>query len=410
VGHHSAIEEILRVNRGRKPKRVRLKFHRMRADVFAFFRGTDHLFARAWAGGLRPIDPGPTVLCCGDLHLENFGAYRADDGAFLFDINDFDEADFAPCGFDLVRCVTSILLASDVWRLPPVQAQRLAVGFLDRYREAVTGPAARGVGPGMQYDTQGGPVHRLLGRASTATQAQLLARQTEPGKRGDPRIRRDPDLRPAVGRRRKKEVREAVVDFLGRNGGADVFRVLDVTGRVAGIGSLGVRRYLVLVRRAGLPGAEQLFDLKEVGPSSVTPFLGTAGPSPWPDDARRVVEAQSRLQARSAAGLGALEVGDRRFRIREMVPAENRTSLDRFRKETARLAHAVLVVARVTGWSQLRGTQLPGGCVVEDLKRWAAGPGLEGVLTAAVRHATRARRDYRAFCTALDRHGLRLMP
>ena len=43
------------------------------------------------------------MLICGDLHLENFGAYRTDAGDFRFDINDFDEALVAPASFDLVR-------------------------------------------------------------------------------------------------------------------------------------------------------------------------------------------------------------------------------------------------------------------------------------------------------------------
>jgi uncharacterized protein (DUF2252 family) len=30
------------------------------------------------------------VLICGDLHLENYGAYRTDEGYFLYDINDYD--------------------------------------------------------------------------------------------------------------------------------------------------------------------------------------------------------------------------------------------------------------------------------------------------------------------------------
>ena len=115
---------------------VRLKYRRMAADLFAFFRGTDHLFAAAWPA-LVPVDPGPDILICGDLHLENFGAYRADDGDFVFDINDFDEALVGPCSLDLVRCSTSILLAAQVWGLSPIRAMRTVLGYLDRYRATI---------------------------------------------------------------------------------------------------------------------------------------------------------------------------------------------------------------------------------------------------------------------------------
>ena len=98
----SVVDEIVAFNRDRNPKLVRLKFRRMAKDPLAFFRGASHLFAADWPH-LRPPDVGPSILICGDLHLENFGAYRADDGDFLYDINDFDEALVAPCSLDLVR-------------------------------------------------------------------------------------------------------------------------------------------------------------------------------------------------------------------------------------------------------------------------------------------------------------------
>jgi hypothetical protein len=123
IALRSVAEEIAENNRDRKPKLVELKLRRMAQDPFAFFRGTDHLFANQWPR-LAPPDVGPSVLICGDLHLENFGAYRAGDGTFLYDINDFDEALVAPCSLDLVRCATSILLGAQIWKHTPMQALR----------------------------------------------------------------------------------------------------------------------------------------------------------------------------------------------------------------------------------------------------------------------------------------------
>ena len=85
----SVVDEILEFNRDREPKLVRRKFRRMTKDPFAFFRGTDQLFATHWTR-LAPPDVAPSVLICGDLHLENYGAYRTDEGYFLYDINDYD--------------------------------------------------------------------------------------------------------------------------------------------------------------------------------------------------------------------------------------------------------------------------------------------------------------------------------
>src|SRR4029453_1663832 len=132
----SIYDAIVRFNADRDPELVRRKLKRIDESVFAFFRGTDHLFGAAWPA-LKPADAGPAVLCCGDLHLENFGAYQSQDGDFRFDINDFDEALVAPCSFDLVRCTASILLAGEEWDLRPLQAAGIALAYLDHYRAAI---------------------------------------------------------------------------------------------------------------------------------------------------------------------------------------------------------------------------------------------------------------------------------
>jgi uncharacterized protein (DUF2252 family) len=410
MGNTYGVEEIVRANSDRKARWRKLKYRRMREDVFAFFRGTDHLFARAWADGLRPADPGPSALICGDLHLENFGAYRSEDGGFFFDINDFDEAIVAPCGFDLTRCVASILLASDVWRLPPVQAERVALAFLGRYRAAVAEMADPGVERDLQFGSSHGPIHQLLGRAAANTQARLLSRQIEGRKRGKPRIRRRGGSHPPVGAGREEDLREAIEQYGDGHERRDAYRVLDVSRRVAGIGSLGVHRFLVLVKGEGPPDGYRLLDLKRAVPSTVLPYLGDSGSAPWPDDVQRVVTAQRVLQARPPAGLDALSIRGKGYRMREMVPAENRSSLDEFRERTTRLGRAVILAGRVTGWSHARGARFVGPERVAELIHWTEGPGLDSILAAAVRQATRARRDFHTFCHAFDRHGPSLLP
>src|SRR5258707_3381552 len=95
------LEEIIKANEGRKRSLLRIKFEEMARSVFSFYRATNHLFVRAWPSA-RPIDPGPPILVCGDLHLENFGAYLTESGACRFPINDFDQAWVAPVAIHLV--------------------------------------------------------------------------------------------------------------------------------------------------------------------------------------------------------------------------------------------------------------------------------------------------------------------
>ncbi len=139
LGGDSVLLELLQDVEGSDPKLIRLKLKRMASCAFSFFRGSCPRFARDW-NDLQPPAPGPELLVCGDLHLENFGAYRDDDGDFLFDLNDFDEAVIAPCAVDPVRCATSVLLAAELWGLSPLVANGLVLAYLDQYQSTVTTP------------------------------------------------------------------------------------------------------------------------------------------------------------------------------------------------------------------------------------------------------------------------------
>ena len=80
--------DILNFNAGRDSERLAMKYHNMRRDAFVFLRGTCHLFyARLPRHTL--FQSAPLAWCCGDMHLENFGSYKADNRLVYFDINDF---------------------------------------------------------------------------------------------------------------------------------------------------------------------------------------------------------------------------------------------------------------------------------------------------------------------------------
>lgn len=388
------LHEIRRFNAGRIPRLVDLKLERMRASSFAFFRGADHLFARAWRD-LQFSPAGPPVLSCGDLHLENFGAYRTVDGDFRYDINDFDEAAVVPSDFDLIRFTASVLLAGEEWKLTPLQASRICLAFLDSYRQAVADAVRAGktgeVGPGSGH----GVVEELLEETAQASPQQFLEQFTDK-KLGERRITPDPEKRPAVDAVEAKIVRKAIESFGKQIGKPDAYRVQDVRGRVAGIGSLGVSRFLVLIKGEGTSGQNRLLDVKAVLPSAVVDSSPCLQPA-WMSDADRVVASQFQLQARPAGQLAALDIEGRPFRIREMVPEENRSKLDRFQRKPEKLRSAVETAAHLTAWAHLRGSAPAGH---DTLSEWSAARGTDAVLTAAMRIAQLTEQQYLEFCAA----------
>jgi len=90
---------------------LELKHREMRKSAFRFLRATFYRWAELWRDTTRADDGTPTVLAVGDLHTENFGTWRDDEGRLAWGINDFDEAFPLPWTHDLVRLATSAHLA-----------------------------------------------------------------------------------------------------------------------------------------------------------------------------------------------------------------------------------------------------------------------------------------------------------
>jgi uncharacterized protein (DUF2252 family) len=382
-----------------------MKLKRMAHDPFAFFRGADHLYADAWPD-LKPPDAGPEIPICGDLHLENFGAYRDDDGEFLYDINDFDEAVVAPCSVDLVRCATSILLAAELWRLTPLQASGMVLTFLEAYRSTVASPDKAPAIDARAPRLARGPIWEILGKCALADQVELLDRNTERLKNGARRLVRSKNHHPALTSGRADAIRDAVEAYGAASGRGEFFKTLDVTGRVAGIGSLGVSRYLVLVAGGGSSKTNRLFDLKECRASALRPIATRPWPFPDENEAARVVHAQRILQARPTAGLDVVKVGETLFRFREMIPSENRSSLGLYNKKPEKLRVAIEEAGLLTALAHRRGAgAIPEGGAAEGLARWVSGPALDSVLAAAVRFAERTRVAHRQFRSELRSPG-----
>ncbi len=87
------------------------KHRRMAASPFAFLRASYPLWIDRLSGFELPSSP--FVACgIGDLHIENFGTWRAAGGE-AFGPNDYDETGPLPALHDVLRLAISALLAAD---------------------------------------------------------------------------------------------------------------------------------------------------------------------------------------------------------------------------------------------------------------------------------------------------------
>jgi uncharacterized protein (DUF2252 family) len=386
------VARIERFNAGREPERLEIKYRKMRGSPFAFFRGTAHLFWEDLASRQGAMPKSPVVWACGDLHFENFGSFQGDNGLSYFDLNDFDEAALAPASWEIARFVTSAHVAARELGLTRSDATELAKLFLDAYRKALMDGKARWI----ERATATGMVRRLLRRVSKETRATLLESHTSMSK-GKRRIVVDGRRALPVTDGRRKSVTQQLDRFAKSQPNPDFFKVLDVARRAAGLGSLGLARFIVLVEGDGDREGNALLDAKEAAPSSLVRFQKRPKPT-WPSEADRIVGVQRRMQAIAPALLHARKIGRGGYILRELQPTSDRLSLKDARGDTHALRSAVKSMGRLTAWAQLRSSGREGSATTDDLIAFAEQSGWMGrIVEYGRQYAGEVRRDYKEF-------------
>ncbi|AJZ85270.1 DUF2252 domain-containing protein [Streptomyces antimycoticus] len=240
------------------PAAFRVKFRKMAASAFAFYRGTACLFysdvERERAGGPYLDDRTSRVWIHGDLHAENFGTYMDANGRLIFNVNDFDEAYVGPFTWDLKRFAASVALIGYTKALSDEKITELVRTYAGAYRERVhalaTGAKNDEVPP-FTLETAEGPLLDALRDARSLTRFGLLDSMTEIRDferrftAGGGSIELDAATRYKVLAAFDGYLETLPESSLSR---PDSYRVKDVVGRRGiGIGSAGLPSYNILL-------------------------------------------------------------------------------------------------------------------------------------------------------------------
>jgi len=388
------VRRISDFNAGRDPERLALKYRNMSASPFVFLRGTCHLFYQRLAASGMPRKV-PITWVCGDLHFENFGSFKGDNRLVYFDMNDFDEAVLAPCTWDLVRFLASIGVGAQTLGLKPAEAALLCRVFLSGYAKAL----ADGKALWVERETTNGMVKELLTSLQDRPRPAYLDSRTERcGKQRTIRV----DGRKAlpVGTKQRRKVTAFIDRFAATQPDPEFFRVQDVARRIAGNGSLGVDRYVILVVGKGSPDRNYLLDLKEATSSALLPYLDVVQPR-WRNDAERVVTIQRRMQAVSMAFLQAVTLGKKSYILRALQPSEDRVALARWDGELSRAEGVMRVMGEVAAWGQLRSGGRSGSAGADELVEFARREKWQARLLEAAEHmSAQVVRDWRLYVAA----------
>jgi len=389
--------EIAQFNAGRDPERLAMKYARMRTSPFVFLRGTCHLFYKRLPKG-SVLDGSPRAWICGDMHLENFGTYKGDNRLIYFDINDFDEACLAPCLFEMIRLLSSVLVAAADLKLSRAEALALCHTAIDSYAAALRFGKARWI----EEETAEGMVGELFAALHQRSRVDHLNRRTElKGKKRA--LRMDGKKALPVTDETRSKVTAFMHDFARREPNPAFYEIIDVARRIAGTGSLGVDRYVILVEGKGSPDGNYLLDMKLALPSATEPNVKTPQPK-WKSEAERVVAIQQRDQVVSQAFLHAVEFEKQPYVLRGLQPSEDRVVLESWNGKLPRLETVVRTMAELVAWAHFRSSGRQASAIADDLIAFGEDTKWQlPLIDLATQCEAQVVSDWREYCEAFDR-------
>jgi uncharacterized protein (DUF2252 family) len=338
------VDVLIENAEGRLSELVPVRYGRMLASPFAFFRGG----AAVMAADLAPTpSSGVKVQLCGDAHLSNFGGYASAERDMVFDLNDFDETLPGPWEWDVKRLVASLAVAGREMGYTTAQRRQNLTATAAAYRTAMRRFAEMGnlqvwysrltaAGIVDRWGDQAGRTvvrnfERNVQKAMTKDSVRAAAKLTKIVD-GEHRIVSSPPLVVPLGELLSADerasfedgVKRSISDYRRSLAGdrrhlLERFRYVDMARKVVGVGSVGTRAWIILL--AGRDGADPLvLQLKEARPSVLAPF---AGKSRFTNQGQRVVEGQRLMQASSDIFLGwsrgpAVDGTTRDFYVRQL--------------------------------------------------------------------------------------------
>jgi uncharacterized protein (DUF2252 family) len=413
-GRRDPVELVSESNAGRMADLVPIRFGRMSASPFAFYRGSAALMAADLA--TTPTS-GIRVQACGDAHLMNFGGFATPERNVIFDINDLDETLPAPFEWDLKRLAASVVIAAQHLRLPDSDAARVATDLVREYRERMADYASMRaldvwydrIDMQRYADRSGDPDAVEIARKRMAVRIEAEKRKTVPDhlypklvseEGARPRIKDEPplifhptaEMAPGLESGYVQAIaayRETLPEHTRTL--FDRFRFFDLAFKVVGVGSVGTTCGVCLFMAAD---DDPLFlQVKEARASVLEPY---AGKSLHPNHGQRVVVGQRIMQAASDVFLGWVRGLDgRHYYLRQLRDMKLSAIIEDWDTQMLRqygrmCAHALARAHARSGDAAVISGYMGSGQTFDD-----------AIGEFAVEYADQNRRDYRAFVRAI---------
>ncbi|HYI53265.1 MAG TPA: DUF2252 domain-containing protein [Microlunatus sp.] len=305
---------------------VPVRYGRMLVSPFSFYRGAAVIMAEDLAAGPRTE---LTTQLCGDAHLSNFGVFASPERRLVFDLNDFDESHPGPFEWDVKRLAASLEVAGRQNQHARKQRRTIVLSAVRTYRNTMRELAAmtnlavwyahQAVQPGLpglraiRSKEIRRSVRKSLDKAHGRDHLGSLKNLTETVD-GRLRFASNPPLvvpareldQPARATEELQTWMTGLLDEYSRTLSRDrrhlieQYTYVDIARKVVGVGSVGTRAWIILLR-----GADDkdplILQAKEATTSVLEPHTT---PSEFRSHGERVVQGQRLMQAYGDVLLG----------------------------------------------------------------------------------------------------------
>lgn len=425
------VELLREQGRSRVRELLPIRYERMAASPFAFYRGAALVMASDLS---RTPRTGIVVQACGDAHICNFGLFSSPERRTVFDINDFDETLPGPWEWDVKRLAASVEILGRQRNLTEQERTGLVLACVRAYREGMRSFAGMGnldvwyahldvddlqasLEASQAPKREVAAVDKVVERAKAKDSSRAVARLTEVVG-GQLRVVSNPptvvplrDLADESGRVRSKDhgsvdMTKVIARILAgyrmtlapeRRRLVEEYRGVDIARKVVGVGSVGTRSWIVVMRGAS-DGDPLVLQVKEAQASVLERFVGKGV---YVQQGQRVVEGQRAMQTASDILLGwcRLPGEDGRHKdyyVRQLWDGKGSVDVERLP------LRGLMGLVRACGWTLAHAHARTGDrfAIAGYLGKGDAFD--RAVARFAAAYADQNEADYQRFLTALD--------
>lgn len=311
-----------------------LRYERMSASAFTFYRGGALIMASDLS---KTPTTGLNVQACGDAHISNFGLFSSPERRTVFDINDFDETLPGPWEWDVKRLAASVEICGRDNGFSKKKRKAAVLSCVRGYREGMAKFASMGHldvwYAHLDVDSLRASVttdvsekkrrvaDKIIAKAKGKDSTRAIRKLTEVVD-GQLRIVSDPPIVVPLRNLIEHKVGARAAERFDREGIerlmnavfaeyrstldphkrrlVNEYTAVDVAHKVVGVGSVGTRAWIVVMRGAD-EGDPLVLQVKEAQESVLERFVGK---SKFRQHGRRVVEGQRAMQTASDMLLG----------------------------------------------------------------------------------------------------------